>query len=254
MRRLAPLLLLVVAVAAHAQPSAEAVVAAWQAGQVRAARAVDRVEADETLTRRLDGPRGTVRLQTRSTLGLGRGSQRTVLWARVDGEAVAPERVEALEGRLRRAFGPGFEDASRGPRLLPPLARATADGLTPDDLDGRPAWRVSLTLPQGHAPHRHRGGPPREPPPDAPRPAPDHAEAWFTRSADAPRLLRVDTAGPRPGGGVFRRTVDYVALGALDVPVSATADLRVTQRRRLRDYTTAIAVSARYDNLRIVRR
>ena len=251
-----------------AAPSGSAIVAAWRSRQTDAARGVARVEADETLSRRIDGPRGTVRLETRGTLALGRDAQRTVTSARVDGAPVAAERVAALEARLGRAFGPGFEDASRGPRLVPPaLAFGTPSRVAPDAVDGRPAWRVTLALPaeRGDGPPRRahrRGGRPRRGAPDGPPPGgrppgdrpPDRAEAWFSRSPDAPRLLRLDVTGERPGGGRFRRTVDFAALGALDVPTVATAELRVSQRRRLRAYTTSIAVEARYGSYRVVRR
>ncbi len=275
--------LVAAAIPAVAQPAPEALVGAWRARQLGAMRGVLRVETDETQSRRLDGPRGTVRIETRGTLALGRHPQRTVTSARVDGHDVEPERLEALEARLGRAFGHGFSDASHGPSLVPtPLARGTAPRGVADDVDGRPAWRVSLTF----EPHRdrstrdgsrggsHRGPPrgdrppgdrppgdrppgdrpPRDGPPDDRPHGPDRAEAWFTRSADAPRLLRIVTSGGRPGGGTLRRSVDFTPVGGLDVPERATADVRVTQRRRLRGYTTSISVEARYSGATVVRR
>lgn len=268
-----PVLLIAVAIAAPvaAQPSAGAVVSAWRSHQAEALRAAGRVEADETMSRRIDGPRGAVRLDTRGTLALDvgadraghregprggrRGLARTVSSASVDDRPVAPERLAELEHRLGRAFGPGFDDASRAPRLVPPaLARGTAMRLAPDDVDGRPAWRVSLTHADGPPEARPFGGPPPgRRPPQGPA-QPDRTEAWFTRSADAPRLLRVVTTGERPGGGTLRRTVDFAPVGGLDLPVAARSALRVSQRRRLRAYTTAITVEARYDGYRLGRR
>ncbi|HEX8298197.1 MAG TPA: hypothetical protein VF594_03480, partial [Rubricoccaceae bacterium] len=163
MLRSLTIFLLAAAVAAPdatAQPSADAVVAAWSSRQADAVRGVVRVEADEAVSRRIDGPRGTVRVETRGTLTLGPDGRRTVASARVDGQEIAPERVAALEARLGRAFGPGFGEASAAPRLVPPVfSRGAAAHLAPADLDGRPTWRVSFAAPAGRSrpPHR-RGG------------------------------------------------------------------------------------------------
>lgn len=247
--RLALLLALVAfAAPALAQPAPDAVVGAWRRGWREAVRTVDRVESDEALTRRVEGPRGTVTVETRATISFaprgGGPPDRRLLSATVDGETVDPDRLAALNRRLARAFGGGFDETARTPHLLPAaLDRGEPVRLDLDTVDGRPAWRVALRMAPGRPPgggHPPRGS--RRPPP----PRDDRAEAWFTRSTDAPRLLRVRVEGERPGGGAFVRTVDFERTDGLDLPVAMNARVEVRQRRRLRVYATTVTAEARY--------
>ena len=224
---------------------------AWRRDFRDAARSVRRVTLDEAMTRRVDGPRGTVAVETRGTLTLdapdrgGGPAGRVLRSATVDGRAVEPERVAELDRRLVRAFG-GSEEAARPPRLLPPaLDRGEPVGLDLDTVDGQPAWRVSLRVPPGGPPGGARGGPRGRARHGGDAP-PDRASAWFSRSTDAPRLLRLRTEGERPGGGAFVRTVDYRRTDGLDLPAAMSARVEVRQRRRLRVYATSVAADARY--------
>ncbi|HEX8386200.1 MAG TPA: hypothetical protein VF576_08455 [Rubricoccaceae bacterium] len=236
------------ALAPAAQPAPDALVDAWRRGWQAASRTVDRVALDEALTRRVEGPRGTATLETRGTVSFDAGAPggravRRLRSATVDGREVDVDRVAELDRRLVRAFGGGSEESARPP-LLPSvaLARATAVGVQGDAVDGRPAWRVALRMPDAR-PGR-RGRPSR----------PDRAEAWFTRSADAPRLLRIRVEGDRPHGAAFARTVEYDRTDGLDLPSAMATTIEVRQRRRLRVYATTVATEARYRRPVIVRR
>ena len=224
-----------------AQPSPEAVVAAWQRTTGDAARAVRTVTLSETITQRVDGPRTAVTVETRGTLTYSgrRRPERVVREATVDGQPVPPARVAELGRRLGR--GAGTDDATRPPHLLPPvLEHGVPVRLELDTVDGRAAWRVALRMPPG-GPHRRRGPPPE-----------DRAEAWFSRSASAPHLLRLRVEGER-AGGAFVRTVDFRRTDGLDLPAAMSASAEVRQRRRLRVYATGVAAEARYGRATITR-
>ena len=249
--RLACALLLAVAVpsgaALSAQPAPEALVGTWRAAWHAAAGSAVRVEADEALSRRIVGPHETLTLDVRSSLTFdarrpGEPASRRVRSATLDGVPVSPERVAELDRRFGRAFGRGPAEAAHAPALFPPaIERGLPVALALDAVDGRPAWRVDLRLSRG--PRRgdpHRGGPYRR----GSR-APERAEAWFSRSAGDPRLLRVHVAGGGPGAS-FERTIEYERTGRLDVPVAMRTVVELRQRRRLRRYVTTIETTARY--------
>lgn len=230
--RLASLLLALAALPAAAQPSAEAVVDAWAAGWRSAAEGVGGVEMAEAMERRLDGPRRDVDVVTEGRLiyRAGERPRRERLRARVDGEPVAVERAGGHDRRLGRAFGRGGRDLAAPPPLPSALfRRADVLDLTPDVLDGRAVWRVGFVLPRGG-----RGA------------------AWFTRSADAPRLLRTRTEGGRREGHRITRDVAYAPVAGLDLPVASRSDLVVRQRRRLREYRVTMRAEARYADHRLL--
>ena len=251
--RLACVLLLALASGAAAQPAPDVLVDTWRAAWLAAARPVARVEADETLSRRIVGPREALTLDVRSDVAYdvrrpGARSERRVRSATLDGTPVSPERVAELDRRFGRAFGSGPAEAADALVLFPPpLERGVPVALALDALDGRPAWRVDLRMPPPRGPGPRRGAARRGPPP------PDRAEAWFTRSAGDPRLLRVRVAGGGPGASV-ERTVEYERTDGLDVPAAMRTTIELRQRRRLRRYVTTIETTARYGRPTLVRR
>lgn len=229
------LLLLLFAAPAAAQPSAEALVASW----LRAQRAAEReVVLSETLERRLEGPRQSLRIETEGSVRYAPGDRprRTVRRGTVDGEALTAREIDGLDRRLAYAFGPGGRELGRPPP--PPhdvLARAEARSVAADRLDGQRAWRVALRLDPPPEPGGGRRG--RRPPP------PDALTAWFSR--DGARLLELRLEGRRRGG-LVTRTLRFQRTRGLDVPASASARAELRQRRRLRSYAVEVTSEATY--------
>ena len=230
--RHASLLLTVLALAggraASAQASADEVVAAWRAGWERV-YAGGEITADEQSVRTVDGPRGAleVEMDGRVAYRPGRPPARTVERLRVGGREVDPQSGARHQRRLGRAFGRAGRLAAAPPPLPDRLlAGAGASGLTPTSLGEAPAWRVALAADGGEA------------------------QAWFTRSASAPRLLAVRMERGHTGGRLVR-TVRYVRVAGLDLPSEVRAEVTVRQRRRLRDYVVTLATVGRYSGHRV---
>lgn len=226
-------LLLLLAAPAAAQPSAEALVASW----LRMQQAADReVVLDETLERRVEGPRRSLRIETEGTVRYAPGARpsRTSRRGTVDGEALSAEELAGLDRRLAHAFGAGGRDLGRPPpppRYL--LQRAEARSVASADLGGQRVWRVALRLdPPGR---RSRSA--------SPQARPDALTAWFSR--DGERLLRLRVESQRRGGSVTR-DLRFQRTDGLDVPAAATARAELRQRRRLRSYAVEITSTATY--------
>lgn len=228
-------LTLLVAAPALAQrpPDAQALLDGWAAHWRRAARGAEAIEADERLSREVDGPRGRVTIETDAGVRYDRAGapRRDVRRLRVDGRDLTPDDRRA-QGRLRRAFGPAAEELV-APPALPGLAFADAEaaGIAADRLGGRAAWRVDLRLVRGL----------------------DRATAWFSQGAE-PRLLRVRLDGERPRGGRYERTVDYARVDGLDLAAATEATVTLRQRRRLREYVVVLSSEGRYAGYRVTRR
>jgi hypothetical protein len=214
----------------------------WAAAQREARRAAGDVRFVERAERAFEGPAVARRIETETAVTLGRGGpRRRVLRASVDGQAVAPGRLEPLERRLEQGVGPAARWGQR-----PPLA-ALLEALEPEGgarattLDGRPAWLVAA---------RSRG----EPPPDRPRrrrgrPAPaadGRATLWFSRADGPPRLLRARFERPLPDGGSATLDAAFAPVGALDLPTQHRAEAVVRQRRRLRLFTVLLYADVAY--------
>ena len=225
-------LLLVLAAPASAQraPDAQALLDGWAADWRRAARSVEAIEAEERMTRTVDGPRGDLRIETESTVRYDRDGapSRGVTRLRVNGRDRDP-RDRRTRGRFGRAFGPAGRDVV-APPLLPGVAFADAEagGIEADRLGGTPAWRVDLRLGD----------------------RPDRATAWFSRGP-RPRLLRVRFEGARPGRGRYERTVEYARVDGLDLAVATETAVTVRQRRRLRSYEVTLTSEGRYSAFRL---
>ena len=227
LRRLA-LLTALLAPTASAQPSGADLLAAWQAGWDEAVEGVEAVRLAETLRRTVDGPRGTLDIETDGELLLApfRRPRRTVDRATVNGEDLDLDRLKGMERRLRGALGRAAFDLRR-PAALPSwdFAHAAPDGpVGSDRLGSALAWRLPL---------RGAGRPGR-------------LTAWFSRSRSAPRLLRLDRAQPIPGGGTLYRSTTYALTVGLDVPTSHSVRAQIEQRRRLRTYTLTLRADAQY--------
>ena len=224
----AALLALGVAAGGAAQPSPDALVAAWAEGQGAAARDAGAVVLAERVEREVEGPRGRMRVGHDGAVRYAPGArpERTVGEVTVNGRTLPAERGRAARRRLGRAFGP----AGRALAAPPPLPLAVLAGAEPDGpavagrVDAGSAWRVRF--------RGARGG--------------LRVEAWFSRSAAPPRLLRTRTESRHRGARVVRE-VDYARDGGLDVPRDVRTTATVRQRRRLRDYVVTVRSEGRYE-------
>ena len=227
--RLPLVLALLAAAPLAAQPQGQAVVDAWRAGWDRAAQGVAAVRADEQSTRTVEGPRGPVTVEVVAAVRYPRGGgpERSAERVRVDGREVDPGQARRQGRRLGRAFGPDGRAATAPPPLPDRVVvQAAPGGAAETTWDGAPAWRVSLA-----------GG---------------RAQAWFTRSPAAPRLLAVRAEGRRRGLRAARE-VRYARVDGLDLPASAAAEVTARQRRRLRDYVVTLTATAAYSDHRVER-
>ena len=205
-----------------AQVSAGELVDAWRSGWQQADTGAP-IEADERSVRTVEGPRGTVQVEVdgRVLYPAAGPPVRTTERLRADGRDLG--RADARHRRrIGRAFGPAGRGAA-APALRPDqlLAGARASDLAPAWVDETPAWRVTLTGERGES------------------------QAWFTRSARAPRLLAVRTERGR-GRSRLVREVRYVRVDGLDLPSEVRARATVRQRRRLRDYVVTLTAVTTY--------
>lgn len=215
-------LLLAVAVSAEAQPRAEAVVEAWRAGWARDAAGVEGVALVERARHRVEGPRGGREVEIDAVVDYptGQRPERRVQRVRVGGQDVDRQRAHDDGHRLRRTFGRAGRYASWPPPLPDRLlARARASDLRPVQYGPTDAWQVTLETERGPS------------------------TAWFTRSADRPRLLAVRTE--RDEGRVTRE-IRYARIQGLDLPAESRASVTIRQRRRLREYVVTLDVWATY--------
>lgn len=216
------------ATAAAAQPSGDAVLEAWAEGWASAARGVTVVEFDESMERTFEGPRGETVVAIDARIGYTRDLRpdRSVRRVRVNGTEVDAAREPRHRRRLERAFGDAGREVSSPPALpVVALRRARALGLEDDRVDGVAAWRVRLDAPEASGV--------------------DRAEAWFSRSR-SPQLLRLRLEGRRPRGGRIVRDVRYVRVEGLDLPAETRTTFTTRQRRRLRDYVVSLTATSRF--------
>lgn len=236
--RAAPLfaLLLLATVSAQAQDGRR-VLEAWQRDARTAFADVAAVTLNEQVVQIIEGPREPLRLETRGLLRLAPDARpdREVAEAQMGGRPVDPARVSFLARRLGRAFGPAGAEAAR-PAPLPGLLLRSVQptDVDADRIDGQPAWRVTFVRSDGRA-TEGRG------------------QAWFSRDASAPRLLRLELGADRVDGSV-RRTIEYERVAGLDLPRTMRTVVTVRQRRRIRTYLVTLTADVSYRNARITRR
>lgn len=221
---------------AVAQPTADALLDAWLSEWDAAAERLASVELGETQTRTVEGPRGTLEIETMGTLVLypeGR-PRRSVASATVNGEPLELEKRSHMERRLSRALGPASMDLRR-PAPLPIRILATSEPLGAVErtrLGTTLAWQMSLARPS-------RRGPP------------ERLTAWFTTSSTEPRLLQLQRDRRLRHQDTLTRVTTYTRVDGLDLPVRHTVDAQIEQRRRLRTYTLTLRSDARYSMPRI---
>lgn len=216
-------------------PDASAVVDAWTADWRRASAGIESIESRERLERQVEGPRGRTavvvdgRVRYRAGERPDRRPDRVVL----DGREVDPRRSSQHSRRMGRAFGRAGQEVARPP-LLPGdfIPRSQATAIRADRVGGQDAWRVSLRTDWDGL----------------------GLTAWFTRSAQAPRLLRVHAEATSEQDGRFAREVDYARVRGLDLPREVRSSVTVRQQRRLREYVVTFTAVGRYSDYRLVGR
>lgn len=232
MSRLVLLFLVLAAAPVVAQPSADALLRTWTENWEDAAQGLESVSFDETLLRTIEGPRGTLDIETRGTLRLFQSQRprRTVMDAWVNEDPVELDKRSGMERRLRLSLGRPARYLTR-PAPLPIVLLDSAEPIGEIEvvLDGSErAWMLPLLRPS-------RRGPP------------ERLTAWFSTSRTEPRLLRLQRDRRLRHRDTLTRIATYARIDGLDVPVSQTVDAQIEQRRRLRTYTLVIRSEATYD-------
>ncbi|MEO0558700.1 MAG: hypothetical protein AAF170_11025 [Bacteroidota bacterium] len=232
MPRLLFLLLVLVAIPASAQPSADALVQTWIRTWDDAAQGLESVSYDETLTRTIEGPRGTLNIETQGTLDLflDQRPRRAVSDAWVNDDRVDLERRSEMERRLRRALGRASRDLTR-PAPLPIHLLASAEPVgevRAVRLGATPAWEVSLLRPPRRGPA-------------------ERLTAWFSPSRTSPRLLQIQRDRRLRHRDTLTRVTTYTRIDGLDIPTSHTVDAQIEQRRRLRTYAMVLHAETTYE-------
>ncbi|GAB5534790.1 MAG: hypothetical protein Rubg2KO_10390 [Rubricoccaceae bacterium] len=231
MSRLLVLLVALVAVPAWAQPSADALLRTWTENWDDAARGLASVSFEEALVRAIEGPRGTLDIETRGTiqLFLDQRPRRSVTDAWVNDDRIDLEKRSEMERRLRHALGRASSDLTRpAPLPIHLLDSSEPMGAVRDvRLGSDRAWQVSLLRPSRRGPA-------------------ERLTAWFTPSRSAPRLLRIERDRRLRHNDTLTRATTYTRIDGLDLPVSHTVDAQIEQRRRLRTYSLVIHSEVTY--------
>jgi len=229
--RLLLLLLALVATPVWAQPSPDALLRAWTEDWEDAARGLASVSYEETLVRTIEGPRGTLDIETRGTirLFLRQRPSRTVTDAWVNDDPIDLEKRPEMERRLRHALGRAARDLTR-PAPLPIHLLGSAEPIGQIEavrVGSVPAWRMSLLRPSRRGPA-------------------ERLTAWFSTSRSAPRLLRTERDRRLRHNDTLTRVATYARIDGLDLPVTHAVDAQIEQRRRLRTYSLVIHSETTY--------
>ena len=216
-------------------PDADALLADWQQNWRSAFARVASIQATETALRIVDGPGSMQRLRSVSTLEyvVGGRSDRQVRLAEINGRRVFIARLNQLEARLGRAYGPAYRRIRQIPMLpntIVGLARP-AGRVVADQLGGVPVWQVAIE----------------------PRRANDLVERgtlWFAQPGpgEAPRLLRSQIVGSLGPNSSTVMTTDYTRTAGLDLPRYTETEVVVRQRRRRRLFTILLNADVTLDD------
>ena len=230
---------------AQPAPNGAEILAAWQSDWERSLRSVRSVSYVETSSRTIEGPRernrfgATVDVRFSSGSGMDRIMRRSVF----NGRRVPTRRINALDRRMRRAYGAGFDWVRRPPPMAARLAgivRPTGR-MVADNVGDVRAWRVT-TVP-GQANDRI-----------------ERVIFWFAQAADRPRLLRMRIVGRVPAvagrvrGGSAIITTDYVRTRGLDLPRRARAEVVIQQLRRGHVFTVLLNAETTYSAITVTPR
>lgn len=232
---------------AGAQPAANGaeILAAWQSGWERSLQSVRSVSYVETSLRTIEGPRERNRFSATVDVRFepGSGMDRIVRRSEVNGRRVPAGRISAMDRRMSRAYGAGFDWIRRPPPMAARLAGLVHPSapMVADNVGDVRAWRVTT----------------------APGQANDLIERvlfWFAQAEDRPRLLRtriigrVPTVTGRLRGGSAIITTDYVRVGGLDLPRHAQAEVIIQQLRRGHVFTVLLNAEATYSAITVIPR
>lgn len=241
------LLALLGAYPAGGQPAANGaeLLAAWRSGWERSLQSVRSVSYVETSSRTIEGPRERNRFGARVDVRFssGSGMDRTVRHSEVNGRRVPTRRTNALDRRMRRAYGAGFDWVRRPPPMAARLAAIVrpTGRMVADNVGDVRAWRVTT----------------------APGQANDRIERvifWFAQAEDRPRLLRMRIVGRVPAvpgrvqGGSAVITTEYGRTGGLDLPRRSHAEVVIRQIRRRQVFTVLMNAEATYSAITVAPR
>ena len=233
--RLPVLLLLFAAMPIAAQvPDAEALMADWQQNWRSALGRVASIQATETALRTVDGPGSTQRLRSVSALEyvVGGRTDRQIRLAEINGRRVFLARLNQIETRLGRAYGPAYRRIRQMPMLpntIVGLARP-AGRVTAAQLGGVPVWQVPIE-------------------PLRPNDLVERGTLWFAQPGpgEAPRLLRSQIVGSFGPNSSTVMTTDYTRTAGLDLPRYTETEVVVRQRRRRRLFTILLNADVTLD-------
>ena len=224
---------------ADGQPAANGagLLAAWRSGWDQSLQSVQSVSYLETTSRTIEGPRERNRFGATADVRFssGTGVDRTVRRTEVNGRRVPAARMNAMNRRMRRAYGAGFDWVNLNPLMAVRLAGIVhpSSPMVADIVGDARAWRV--TTEPGQANDRI-----------------ERVIFWFAQADDRPRLLRMRVVGRVPSGpgrvqgGSALITTNYRRIGGLDLPRSAQAEVIIRQIRRGRIFTVLLNAEATY--------
>lgn len=228
-------------------PDSAELLRSWRAGWTRGTQAVAAVTYTETSARTIEGPRDRTQLRTVTDVRFSTsgGAVRTVRQRDINGRGVLAMRMNAIDRRMRRAYGAGFDWTRRPPPMaarLVGIGQPTGQAVA-ETLGDIRAWRVSLEPGQSN----------------------DMIERvifWFAQAGSDtyPRLIRtrivgrVPTERGRVQGGSAIIATDYVRFNGLDLPEMTQVEVIVRQIHRRRVFSVILDTEISNTNMRLRQR